>query len=143
VIAGNDWTRFRPRLVLAEAIEPLGMQDASHRFEPALLAAGYRFAFFDNLNRWYVTEEVAADLLPRFPVAPLPWDSVRHLGEYGPAQTDATHPDHALARQFPVESLARLPFLTAKELAAHGAAGADPAALARIASLFDGGYVID
>jgi FkbM family methyltransferase len=168
VIAGNDWTRFRPRVVLAEAIEPLSMQDAAHRFEPALLAAGYRFAYFDNLNRWYVALEAADQLLPRFPAVAPAWDSVTHLGEFGPAQDDAAHPDHVLAKQllasdfpakhfpaehfpaehfpaehFPAALMARLPFLTADELAARGVAGADPAALARIASLFDGGYVVD
>jgi FkbM family methyltransferase len=143
VIAGNDWSRFRPRVVLAEAIEPLSMEDASHRFEPALLSAGYRFAFFDNLNRWYVANEAAAELLPRFPAAPLAWYSVTHLGEYGPAQTDAAHPDHALATRFPAGLLARLPHLTQAELGAYDAAQADPAALARISSLFDGGYIVE
>jgi FkbM family methyltransferase len=143
VIAGNDWERFRPRVVLAEAIEPLTMADASHRFEPALLAAGYHFAFNDNLNRWYVADEAADHLIPRFPAAPLDWDSVKHLGEYGPAYSDTTHPDHALAKHFPAGVLARLPFLTAAELAACGAPEADPAALARISSLFDGGYIVE
>ncbi len=143
VIAGNDWTRFRPRVVLAEAIEPLTMADAAHRFEPALLAAAYRFAFFDNLNRWYVAEEAVAELLPRFPQAPLAWDSVTHLGEFGPAHEDARHPDHALARRLPSETFARLPFLDPAALNAHGVSDADPAALARIASYFDGGYIVD
>ncbi len=143
VIAGNDWTRFRPRVVLAEAIEPLSMQDASHRFEPALLSSGYRLAFFDNLNRWYVANEAADALLPRFPKAPLAWDSVRHLGEFGPAQADAAHPDHALAMRFPPGLMARLPYLSPAELAACGVAEADPAARARISSLFDGGYLAE
>jgi FkbM family methyltransferase len=143
VIAGNDWTRFRPRVVLAEAIEPISMKDASHRFEPALLAAGYSFALFDNLNRWYVADEAASDLLPRFPTAPLAWDSVTHLGEYGPAQSDTAHPDHALALRFPASLMARLPHLSKAELAAHGAVDADLVALARISSLFDGGYIAE
>jgi FkbM family methyltransferase len=143
VIAGNDWSRFRPRVVLVEAIEPLSMADASHRFEPALLAAGYRFVFFDNLNRWYVADEQEASLAPRFPGAPLDWSSVRHLGEFGPAHLDAKHPDHAIARKIPPDLLARLPFLDRDALACHGAADAGPAALARIASMFDGGYILD
>jgi FkbM family methyltransferase len=143
VIAGNDWARFRPRVVLAEAIEPLSMEDASHRFEPALLATGYRFAFFDNLNRWYVADEAAEALLPLFPKEPLAWDSAKHLGEYGSAQTDAAHPDHALALRFPADVLARLPFLSTQELASFGATGATAAALARISSLYDGGYIVE
>jgi FkbM family methyltransferase len=143
VIAGGDWKRFRPRVVLAEAIEPLRMTDAAYRFEPLLLAAGYRFAFFDNLNRWYVAEEAAAALLPRFPAAPLDWGSVAHLGEYGRAPEDASHPDHALAKRLAGADWAGLPYLGAAELAAFGAADAEPAALARIAALYDGGYIVD
>ncbi len=66
---------------------------------------------------------------------------MRHLGEYGPAHVDATHPDHELARRILAGALARLPFLSPAELAALGVEGAEPAALARIASLFDGGFV--
>jgi FkbM family methyltransferase len=142
VIAGNDWSRFRPRVVLVEAIEPLTMADASERFEPALLAAGYRFAFFDNLNRWYVAEEAVSVLLPLFPQAPLPWDSVTHLGEFGPADEDARHPDHSLAKRLPRTRFSDLPFLSADELARYGARNADPVALARISALFDGGYIV-
>jgi FkbM family methyltransferase len=143
VLAGHDWTRFRPRVVLVEAIEPLSMEDAAHRFEPFLLAQGYRFAFFDNLNRWYVAEEAADTLLPRFPKETLAWDSVQHLGEYGPAQSDAAHPDHALAKKLTAAFLAALPHLAPEMMECLGAAEADPAALARISSLFDGGYVVE
>jgi FkbM family methyltransferase len=143
VLAGNDWKRFRPQVVVVEAIEPLSMADASARFEPFLLAQGYRMAFFDNLNRWYVADEVASVLLPKFPKTPPDWASVKHLGEYGPAQTDANHPDHMLAKHMTAAFLAALPHLPTDVLKAVGAADADPAALARIASLFDGGYIVE
>jgi FkbM family methyltransferase len=144
VIAGNDWSRHRPRVVLAEAIEPLSMADASARFEPALLAAGYRFAFFDNLNRWYVAQEAAKAFMPRFPSAPLPWDGVRHLGEFGAADQNPAHPDHALARRLPRDRLGRLPLLDDVELKRLGAGETpDRAALGRIASWYDGGYIVD
>jgi FkbM family methyltransferase len=141
VIAGNDWSRFRPKVVLVEAIEPLSMKDSSHRFEPALLSAGYRFAYFDNLNRWYVAEE-AAELLPLFPASPPAWDSVAHLGEYGSADSDARHPDHRLAKALTRAFLARLPHFPPDLIEALGG-GADLAALARIAALHDGGYIVD
>jgi FkbM family methyltransferase len=143
VLAGADWSRFRPRVAIIEAIEPLSMQDASHRFEPLLLAQGYRFAFFDNLNRWYVADEAAEALLPRFPKEPPAWDSVTHLGEFGPAATDAKHPDHVLAKRLGETFFASLPHLSPDVLARFGAADADPRALARIASLHDGGYIVD
>jgi FkbM family methyltransferase len=51
VIAGGDWRRWRPRVVIAEAtIEP-------ERWEPILLEADFRFAAFDGLNRFYVRAE--------------------------------------------------------------------------------------
>ena len=143
VLAGNDWKRFRPRVVLVEAVEPITNEDSSHRFEPLLVAADYQLAFNDNLNRWYVAKEAAQALLLRFPQTNLPWDSVTHLGEYGPAHIDAKHPDHALAAKLMSAFLATLPGLSPETLQAMGAAGADPAALARIASLFDGGYIVE
>ncbi len=143
VLAGSGWDRFRPEVVLVEAIEPLSMADSSHRFEPHLLAQGYRFAFFDNLNRWYVSQEAADALLPRFPAAPLAWDSVTHLGEFGAAATDAAHPDHALAVTLQRAFFAALPHLPADILAELAGLTPDASALGRIASLFDGGYIVD
>jgi FkbM family methyltransferase len=146
VIAGNEWARFRPRVVAVEAIEPLSMQDASHRFEPALLSAGYRFAFFDNLNRWYVAQEAAGELLPMFPTSTLAWDSVAHLGEYGSAEHDQLHPDHRLAKRLVAAFLRGLPAVgdaRLRELLGPDAALATPSALARIASLHDGGYIVE
>jgi FkbM family methyltransferase len=142
VVAGNDWKRYRPKVVLVEAIEPITMEDSSHRFEPALLAADYRFAFFDNLNRWYVATEAADTLLPRFPAQSPAWDSVTHLGEYGPAHTDKAHPDHVLAEKLVAAFLAKLPELSPEQVAGLIGEKPDKAALARISSLFDGGYIV-
>ena len=75
VLAGMDFARFRPRVVMIEAIAPGSMEAAWSGWEPDLLAQGYRFAFFDNLNRCYVAEEEAA-LAERFPKQPAAWDHV-------------------------------------------------------------------
>ena len=147
VLAGNDWARFRPRVVVIEAVTPWTMQDSSASFEPILLAAGYRFAFFDNLNRFYLAEEALAELMPRFPASPLDWGSVRHLGMLGMPQDNPEHPDHALARRIPKEKLSRLNSLSSDELLQLLPAGCDAtqptirAALARIAAFHDGGYI--
>lgn len=147
VLAGNDWSRFRPKVVVLEAVAPWSMADASAEFEPILASAAYDFAFFDNLNRWYVAREAGA-LKSRFPEAPLDWGSVRHLGEYGKAVEDATHPDHALAVQLDPKILPDLNALSASALRELMPAGVNPsresvrAQLARIASMHDGGYVI-
>src|SRR6185295_3118951 len=69
VLAGMDFARQRPRLLLIEAVQPGSMAEAWGESEPALLAQGYQFAFFDRLNRFYVADE-ANDLLARFPAEP-------------------------------------------------------------------------
>ena len=67
VVRGGDWGRYRPRVLLARAIEPGSAASTYGSWEPALLTAGYRFALFDGLNRFYVRAEDTA-LLPRLAV---------------------------------------------------------------------------
>ncbi|RKT51904.1 FkbM family methyltransferase [Saccharothrix australiensis] len=53
VLEGADWSRHRPRVVVVEATEP-GSPTPNHAgWEPLVLAAGYRCALFDGLNRFY------------------------------------------------------------------------------------------
>ncbi len=111
VLAGGDWQRLRPRVILIEAIAPVSMTESWGEWEPALLANGYRFVFFDGLNRFYVAEEAQAGLAPRFPSEPKVWDSVGHLYDCGHADVRADHPDHALARRLVDGFLAELPTL--------------------------------
>lgn len=110
VIAGMDFVRWRPRVVVVEAVAPGSMDEAWGTWEPALKAAGYRFAFFDRLNRFYVADE-AAELTQRFPPEPAPWDRVRHLWDCGRAPDRPEHPDHALAAVLQAGLLAALPSL--------------------------------
>ena len=53
VLAGADWSSFRPRVVVMEATVPKSDEPAHQAWEPMLLEAGYRFAMFDGLNRFY------------------------------------------------------------------------------------------
>jgi FkbM family methyltransferase len=57
VLAGADFERFRPRLLLVEATRPGTPVPAYADWEPSVLSAGYEFALFDGLNRFYVREE--------------------------------------------------------------------------------------
>lgn len=110
VLRGADWRAFRPKLVLVEAVAP-GSMAASHKeWEPVLLGAGYGFAFFDGLNRFYVADE-AGDLTARFPAEKADWGAVRHLYEFGRAPDNPDHPDHALARALIAGFLAVAPTL--------------------------------
>jgi FkbM family methyltransferase len=53
VILGNDWSRWRPRVVLVEATNPWSHVQSHSSWEPELLDAGYLFASFDGVNRFY------------------------------------------------------------------------------------------
>jgi FkbM family methyltransferase len=57
VLEGNDWSRFRPRIVLLEATVPCTPIPSFESWEPILLSNGYLFAYFDGLNRFYVRIE--------------------------------------------------------------------------------------
>jgi FkbM family methyltransferase len=146
VLAGHDWTRHRPRLVLIEAVAPGSMAPSHEGWEPILLGAGYRFVFFDGLNRFYLAEE-AADLAPRVPATYQDWGSVPHLYQFGRAAERADHPDHALAAALAGLDPASLPllpdetvfgFLTKNMTAEALAAPAEPGALARLGRLWLG-----
>ena len=110
VLAGMDFARWRPRVVLVEAVAPGSMAEAWGAWEPDLLARGYRFAFFDRLNRFYVAEE-AKELVARFPAEPAPWEKVKHLWDCGRAPERADHPDHQLAQLLQQGFFAELPAL--------------------------------
>jgi FkbM family methyltransferase len=139
VIAGMDFARWRPRVVVVEAVTPGSMAEAWGAWEPALTAAGYRFAFFDRLNRFYVSDE-AAELAKRFPAEPAPWDRVQHLWDFGRAPERPDHPDHALAAVLQAGLFAALPTLEpalierliARGLEATGLGPFSPAAARRL-----------
>ena len=110
VLAGGDWRRFRPKVVVAEALAPVTMAPAWDIWEPLLLGNFYRFALFDGLNRYYVAEEHDA-LAERLAAAPTSFDGVIPFRDFKPALEDVTHPDHALARLFAGADMVRLPLM--------------------------------
>ena len=115
VIAGGDWRRYRPKVVVVEAIKPLSGEPAWDAWEGMLLAHGYRFVLFDTLNRFYVAEE-HPDILARLPSERAPWNAARHMYEIGRAGEHPEHPDHQLARALAHALFERLPYLTSDEL---------------------------
>lgn len=154
VLAGNDWSKVRPALIVAEAIAPVTNEPAWDAWEPDLLAQGYEFVFFDKLNRFYVARE-APEVAERLRQAPVAWDSVTHLYEIGRA-FEPQHPDHRLADALRRGLWASLPSLDAPTIerllvaAGHEVADLLPAdadarraALARIAMGYDGGQIFD
>jgi hypothetical protein len=57
VIAGANWQRFRPTVVVVEATHPQTNRLTHGSWDPLLREAGYTFELFDGLNRFYLAEE--------------------------------------------------------------------------------------
>jgi FkbM family methyltransferase len=74
VLAGADFARFRPWVVVVEATLPNSTVEAFSAWEPSLLRSGYRFVWFDGLNRFYVAEEHWEALHRHFHVPPNVFD---------------------------------------------------------------------
>jgi FkbM family methyltransferase len=160
VLFGGDWKRFRPKVIVAEAVTPVSREPAWEAWEPFLIAQGYRFVLFDTLNRFYVAQE-HPEIMARIPSEPTPGHAVRHLGELGRAPENKQHPDHPLAQDLVRGFWANLPYLDAELIAsllsrarqtksderAALVAAVDTeafrAALGRIACGYDGGQIID
>jgi FkbM family methyltransferase len=53
VLAGADWSTFRPRIVIVDSLSPFSLLSTHEDWEPILIGADYRFALFDGLNRFY------------------------------------------------------------------------------------------
>jgi FkbM family methyltransferase len=70
VLAGLDLAQFRPWIVLLEATLPNSRVPSHAEWEPLLLGANYRFAWFDGLNRFYLAGEMAERLAPHFDLPP-------------------------------------------------------------------------
>jgi len=76
VLAGADFVRTRPWIVLVEATAPLSTAETHEAWEPILLEAGYRFVWFDGLNRFYVAEERHEEMAQHFRVPVNVFDDV-------------------------------------------------------------------
>jgi hypothetical protein len=125
VLSGGDWQNFRPKVVVAEALEPVTMAPSWETWEPLLTEQGYRFAFFDSLNLYYVAEEHAA-LAERLAAAPASFGNVTPFRQFKPALDDAAHPDHNLAQLFAGVDMVRLPLMSFDTMAAQLINGLDP-----------------
>ncbi len=53
VVASNDWVRFRPLVLVIEAVDPGAWAPSYASWEPMILEAGYEFAIDDGINRFY------------------------------------------------------------------------------------------
>jgi FkbM family methyltransferase len=110
VLLSGDWQSFRPKVVVAEALAPYTLAPAWPAWEPFLAKHGYRYVWFDSLNRYYLAEE-ASELARCFETEPTAFADAFQFRNIQPALADATHPDHRLAKLLAGNDMTRLPLL--------------------------------
>ncbi len=109
VLLNGDWQSYRPKVVVAEALAPYTLAPAWEAWEPFLAKHGYRYVWFDSLNRYYLAEE-ASELARCFETAPASFDDdAFQFRNVKPALADAAHPDHRLASLLAGNAMTRLP----------------------------------
>lgn len=74
VLAGANFGRTRPWVVLVEAVAPLSQRETYAEWEHYLLDADYRFVYFDGLNRFYLAAERFDELARHFTIPPNVFD---------------------------------------------------------------------
>ena len=79
VLAGWDSTVLRPWILVVEATVPGSARTDYARWEPLARDAGYRFVYFDGLNRFYIAHE-HPELAAAFGAPPNVFDDVRLSG---------------------------------------------------------------
>lgn len=99
VLQGWDSEALRPWVMVVEATVPNSPQTDFDSWEPILVAAGYRFVYFDGLNRFYVAAE-HAELAAAFRCPPNIFDGVElsGLASWGLCRPLIAERDAALAR---------------------------------------------
>jgi FkbM family methyltransferase len=73
VLLGNDWSQNRPWILVIEATIPSSPISTHEHWEAIVLNAGYRLAYNDGLNRFYVAAE-RQEILPAFSTPPNVFD---------------------------------------------------------------------
>ena len=51
MLLNGDWQNYRPKVVVVEALAPYTLAPAWAAWEPFLAKHGYRYVWFDTLNR--------------------------------------------------------------------------------------------
>jgi FkbM family methyltransferase len=128
VLLNGDWQSFRPKVVVAEALAPYTLAPAWPIWEPFLAKQGYRYVWFDSLNRYYLAEE-ASELARCFEQAPACLEEAFQFRTVKPALLDPGHPDHRLAKLLAGNDMARLPLMARDVLLDFITTGIAPAAL--------------
>jgi FkbM family methyltransferase len=140
VLFGGDWRRFRPKLIVVEALAPYTLAPAFAQWEPFLAQHGYGYVWFDSLNRYYLAEE-ASELASCFTTAPTAFDDATQFRNTRPALADPEHPDHRLAVLLSNAVMTHLPVLDPNVLIELLTAGVPASELDRPAGAADLAHV--
>lgn len=57
VLRGIDFKKFRPRVIVIEAIHPITRKTTFHEWDYLLFEAGYTLAIYDGLNAYFVVND--------------------------------------------------------------------------------------
>jgi FkbM family methyltransferase len=79
VLRGWDASALRPWIMVIEATKPGSPETDHESWDHLVIAGGYRFVYFDGLNRYYVADE-HPELCAAFAVPPNVFDNVRLSG---------------------------------------------------------------
>ena len=80
VLRGWDSRALRPWVIVVEATVPNSTEPDYEEWEPILVAADYRFVYFDGLNRFYIAAE-HEELAPAFAAPPNVFDDFALSGQ--------------------------------------------------------------
>jgi FkbM family methyltransferase len=142
VLRGGDWQSYRPKVLVVEALAPFTLAPAWPIWEPFVASHGYRYVWFDSLNRYYLAEE-AGDLASCFEDAPSAFADAVQFRNVKPALADESHPDHRLATILADADMERLPLLAREVLLELLTADITTAALDAPASADDIAHAIE
>lgn len=107
VLKSNDWSRFRPWIVLVEATLPMSQVESYEEWEPILLSANYAFVYADGLNRFYVARE-HSELLNAFKFPPNVFDGFVQINQQKTTLLRATAAEKRAARAEVAERQAQI-----------------------------------
>lgn len=80
VILGNNWSIYRPWIVVVESTQPLSSKENHFEWESDLVSAEYKLIYKDGLNRYYLADE-HLDLSKAFEYPPNIFDNFKSAEE--------------------------------------------------------------
>lgn len=85
VVRSNDWSRFRPSILIIEAIDPQTQEIRTEDWQDIVLEAGYEMVHFDGANQWYCNKDFAKPISSWF----VPPNSLDHFTTFPQISAEA------------------------------------------------------